>query len=307
MTQISPKNLKSLPEKDNIITSIINGRSCQYLDIPRYPNIGDHLIAHGCFHFFDSSGIKLSRACDIFSYQKKWLRDTEIIIFSGGGNFGTLWPDIHKRRLLLAREALALGKTVIILPQSIYYENTMQLEEDKKIFRHPHLYFFARDSYSYNIGRDIFNNIYLAPDMAHQLYKLFNTCTNNRPQGDSKLYFMRNDKEAAKERFKTIATNDTILDWDDILKFENCAILFNLYNFLYKHLKYFQFDKKSSYWRLSSWKIVETAAKLFLTYDTVITDRLHGMIFSLLLHRNVHMIDNENHKLSNYAKTWLLD
>lgn len=308
MIKIDLPKLKSLSEKHNIISSIINGKSCQYLDIPRYPNIGDHLIAHGCFHFFESSGIQLSRASDIFSYQQKWLSETDVIVFSGGGNFGTLWPDIHKRRLLLAREALELGKTVIILPQSIYYENTLQIKEDKEILgSFPNFYFFARDTYSYNISQGMFEHIYLAPDMAHQLYNLFNKYAPLPPQDDSRLYFMRKDKEASNDRFTKITNDGTIVDWDDLLKINNCAKPFNTYNALYKKLRCFQFDKNLTYWRRTSWKIIETAVNFFLKYDSVITDRLHGMILSLLLNRKVHMIDNNNHKLSNYAKTWLLN
>ena len=42
----------------------------------------------------------------------------------------------------------------------------------------------------------------------------------------------------------------------------------------------------------------------FCEYDTVFTDRLHGMIFAALLNRKFEILDNSYGKPSNYKECW---
>ena len=45
--------------------------------------------------------------------------------------------------------------------------------------------------------------------------------------------------------------------------------------------------------------------KAFASYDFVITDRLHGMIFSYICGTPCILFDNKTHKISGVYDTWL--
>ena len=45
----------------------------------------------------------------------------------------------------------------------------------------------------------------------------------------------------------------------------------------------------------------------FREYTDIVTSRLHGMIFGLLLGKRVRYLDNSYGKLSGYARTWFDD
>ena len=113
---------------------------------------------------------------------------------------------------------------------------------------------------------------------------------------------MRNDNEALPGREEIFQSN-IVLDWDDVLKIDDCASdmyrTFKLYKWMMRRLR-LPFDKNLSLWRKNSWRIVETGAKLFSRYDTIFTDRLHGMIFAVLLNRKFEILDKSYHKVSGY-------
>ena len=51
--------------------------------------------------------------------------------------------------------------------------------------------------------------------------------------------------------------------------------------------------------------LVKMGCEFLAPYDHVITTRLHALILSVLLHKQVDFIDNNTGKLSAFALTWL--
>ena len=300
--------MKSLQEKHLVIKDLIGQRSILYIDVPMYMNSGDHLIAHGTFKFFENNNIEIARASCIDWYKVRWISDTDVLVFGGGGNFGDLWPGIHRTRMKLVKEALDRGKTVIVLPQSLWYEDDKNRSDDVKIInKHPNFFLFTRDSQSYEIGKTISKNVYLVPDMAHHLYDELSTFVAGLKPSKEVLHFLRDDKEALPGRDSFVG-NQISYDWSDVLKINDCAAgcyrTFRLYKWMRRlHMAFF--DKKLNLWRKNSWHIVLTGAKFFSQYETIQTDRLHGMIFASLLNRNFEIIDNSYGKVSGYKNAWL--
>lgn len=296
--------MKSLIKKHDRIVEIIAGKSIQYIDVPMYMNIGDHLIAHGTFKFFENNGITLKRASGIDWFRLSWIDDSDVLVFGGGGNFGDLYPKLHHARMRLVKEALVKGKTVIVLPQSLWYQNEEnRIKDEMLVNAHPNFHLFTRDIQSFGIAKTISKNVYLTPDMAHHLYDDLSAFSKDIKPTSDVLYFLRKDKEISQSQL--IAGKS--YDWDDVLKMTDFADgmyqTFKFYKRLWRfHLSFI--DPKLNLWREKSWRLVLTGAQLFSTSETIVTDRLHGMILAALLNRNVSILDNSYHKVSNYKNMW---
>jgi pyruvyl transferase EpsO len=51
--------------------------------------------------------------------------------------------------------------------------------------------------------------------------------------------------------------------------------------------------------------VIDRAARYFVPYERVETDRMHAMLLALMLGQEVTAFDNSYGKLSAYADTWL--
>ncbi|MFZ0529029.1 MAG: polysaccharide pyruvyl transferase family protein [Propionicimonas sp.] len=100
-------------------------REVVYLDTPHYRNLGDSLIWAGALRYLSELGHRVVH----HSHHARW-RDSDVrrfpedalILFSGGGNFGDLYPAHdrfrrHTVRILGSRE-------IVVLPQSVHYTSS---------------------------------------------------------------------------------------------------------------------------------------------------------------------------------------
>ena len=101
-----------------------------------------------------------------------------------------------------------------------------------------------------------------------------------------------------------------VKDWDDILlpsdmKFELwCSRLSKLANrFHFSWLK----DKINDMWYQHAMQVIERCQAVFLSYDNVVTSRLHGHIFSCLLGLPNEVCDNSYGKNTGYYHQWTKD
>ncbi len=300
------KLMNSLQEKHRKILDLIDGQSVQYIDIPMYMNIGDHLIAHGTFKFLEENQVNIVRATSLYCFRESWIDETDVLLFGGGGNFGDLYYEHHAVRRNIIQKALEKGKIVVVLPQSIWYQDDLRRLEDRLLFKdNRNFHLFTRDEQSYDIGRTLSSNVYLVPDMAHHIYnELMEISKKVKIQRDV-MYFLRNDKEAISHRDSEDLSS---VDWCDLLRAAKYSKKLSKVYKLYHTFKRYHvecLDMKLKLWRRVSWCVVKECAFEFSKYQSVVTDRLHGMIFTVLLNRNVYVIDNSYEKLSNYQKLWL--
>ncbi|MFD0965451.1 polysaccharide pyruvyl transferase family protein [Seminibacterium arietis] len=302
-------------ELEKISDFIIDKSDVFYFDYPLHLNVGDLLIYAGTEQFFRdfNINIRLRRCLQSFSINevKKHIRPNTTLLCHGGGNFGDLYPSIQKLREDLVTNFP--NNRIIILPQTAYFSNSKEMERSASVFSsHQYCYLFARDTITFQLMKQKFsNNVFLSPDMAHQLYgELSTKIENNLKSQMDTLYFLRKDIESShietqiKNRLSDL-TN--IKDWEDLLTLQDikyelfCSRLAKIANIL--NCSYLK-NKVNDMWYCRTLDIIKRMQYIFLKYDLIITSRLHGHIFSCLLELPNYICDNSYGKNFNYYNQW---
>lgn len=306
--------LCSLKEKLAPIADLIKDKNdVFYFDYPLHLNVGDLLIYHGTEQFFKDHHINVTlKRCeydmDINEIKQKITPNTTILLH-GGGNFGDLYPQHQKIREAMIEHFP--NNRIIVLPQTLYFKDEKNLEKSAALFRqHNDCHLLARDERTFETFKQFSPNVYLSPDMAHELYGTLSTKNN---QTGEQLYFLRKDIEASqveKNILATLPANANVKDWDDILSGMDdivLAISWRLDKFANKHNWGWLKNLCHQFWFSYTKGIVNRVAKVFLQNDKVTTTRLHGHIFSCLLEIPNQVCDNSYGKNSGYAKLWTKD
>ena len=288
------------------------------LGLPYYLNVGDILIWEGEWEYLSALRSKcLNRG---YRYKDYWrIRENTLILLQGGGNFGDLWRFIQNERLEIIRRYG--NNPIVILPVTCWYENTTLLRQDAEIMsRHPDLTICARDALSFDLLRKHFSNkILLLPDMAFcidaaKLRKYV------QGEGEGTLYLKRTDKELAANApsppRKALDTAD-VRDWPSMEKDPPCWIR---YRKTCRHAH--AMGEHKGLWKLSrmvlkssDWyyhqrcrrQIIREGVRFVGGYRNIFTTRLHVGILSVLLGKEVTIIDNSYGKNASFFDTWLSD
>ena len=181
------------------------------------------------------------------------------------------------------------GYKIIVFPQTVYFskdeEGKKILEESRKIYyKHKNLYICCREKYSYDFMKEQFPlcNIVLVPDMVLYLDNIENNSIRRNA-----LFCIRQDKEKVQynlDGLKEILLKNGIekIDYTDTVIPEE---------------KYYLMQNK---------KLVNNKINEFSKYKIIITDRLHGMIFSLLSNTPCLVLENINYKVKGVYE-WIKD
>ncbi|MBI1977958.1 MAG: polysaccharide pyruvyl transferase family protein [Candidatus Omnitrophica bacterium] len=287
---------------------IPTGASVALFDFPDHPNVGDSAIWLGEKAFLKSLGVKIVYSCSAVTYSKailsNKLRDG-IILISGGGNLGDLWPKIQE-----FRERVVLdfpNNKIVQLPQSIFFKGKGNLLRAKRVFNsHPNLILVLRDQQSLNFARNEFSNSsFLCPDMAFALGSL------NRDQcakgGMARL--LRSDLEASGANLAE--SNGSIEKFDWVKDRSNFSFrvnkwVLNVLSEFPKRLSFLQGFRESVHDRLAFNRLSRGISDL-RDREIIITDRLHGHILSLLLGVPNIVMDNSYGKVRSFFETWTKD
>lgn len=237
---------------------------------PRHGNLGDHALAYSELAIFKDIGLKIVeitghelRILLHFPQLLKNLFKKGNIFFNGGGSLGTLW--FEDETMLRQVIELFTNKAIIIFPQTIYYDDSefgrLELEKAVEIYgKDKKLIIMAREKSSYDFLRSNFSNeIYLMPDMV-----LYLKPKVQAPSRAGAITLFRNDCEKTipldqqneiieflNKKFETVEISD--MNWE-----ENILLPKNREAALNK-------------------KFLQIASKRL-----VVTDRLHGMVFSAI-------------------------
>lgn len=285
--------------------------------LPYHDNVGDHLIWRGEEAFLKSIGVKIAGRSGVETCWFPKLDSSVGILLHGGGNFGDIYPvEYSFRNKVVANYP---DNPIIILPQSIHYNDIERAREDACLFAtHKNLTICARDGRTYEKMLELFpgNKILLCPDMAfHMDLRKFRKYRSAEHPGQGRtLWFHRQDVEKTDT-----AANDAALmsldsfDWHDDGRFPASL----RYYFFLNRVNDFIKRKFPAFSHLSSgfcdlWmrrvvhpRLIRHGCRKLRPYDNVVCDRLHAMILSLILGKKVRYIDNSAGKLSAYAETWL--
>ncbi len=297
--------MDALAARHGVIAELIGVRDVHYVDIPVHGNVGDLLIMLGTLEFFKRHRIEPKIKAGFYNYSARWAKESDVIVFHGGGNLG----DIYSRPQAKREEIISQlrGNRIIILPQTIHFSQQENFERALKIFRgHSDLHIFARDNLSYEIARQMTDNAYLAPDMAHNLWRTQHFSDHKSSTADRLLVFARSDEEIGIENIRDQAA----VDWPDIVGKRREAMILWFYR-VGKLLHLMKLDRfivgpQMKIWERFAWTLTLDALALFNSHDRVVTDRLHGHILSCLLSIRNRVVDNSYGKNFSYLNCWTI-
>lgn len=277
-------------KKGSIDFSLEPGKEIRliYFELPCFDNLGDHAIAYASKEYLEAFVRRNPRyqlyiidgwkTEDAIQSLKHNISFNDIIFCQGGGNMGSLYKfaEVFRNKVLRGFNK----NRIIIFPQTIY------LSEDEEGRRTAHtmekiygkcrdLNIFARDHRSAEIMTKMFkNNIQEMTDIVASLDKTM----GRELSRDGIMLCLRSDKESAldteqkmslyhlaKEYGNNIMVTDTIAEYELAIEERE--------EFL---------EKK--------WKVFSKAR-------VVITDRLHGMIFSMITGTPCIVLGNNHHKV----------
>lgn len=254
------------------------------LGTEEYGNIGDNQINESTVDFlkhtlpeyavFEVTAMEMDRH---FPFLKRYIRDDDMIVFAGGGNFGDVYPAAHDLRAKVIKTWQSNPK--IVFPQTIHFTDSDQgraaLEETRKLYTNDNrVELFTRDQRSFDLAKQMFScNSYLVPDIV-----LSADMQRQAVRNEEILICLRSDieKSLSKEDAERIYT---------ICKTAGVGVRTTDLQLPYhvrRNDRVAAINQKLDQWR---------SAKL------VITDRLHGMVFAAVTGTPCIVLSNYNHKV----------
>lgn len=258
---------------------------------PEHANLGDHAIAYAEQQLLERIGVsyyeitgKNLYLLEHYGYLK--IMNGALILVNGGGNLGTLWPDIERMNRCIIE--FNPDSNILILPNTIYYEDSEygieEFEKSKIIYnQHKNLVLYAREEISYQIMREAYKNVKLIPDMVLALNE-----SEENLKREGCLLCLRNDVE------KTLSLEETKLVHEIVErqfrgKVKETETVLDYYVPVYRRKN--ELAKKF---------------KEFKSAELVITDRLHGMIFCAITGTNCIVLNSKSPKLKGCYQ-WISD
>lgn len=273
---------KKAAKELNIRFSKLNEKTIFFVLSPTHGNMGDHAIAEAVTKMLvdlkmDYVEVTTAQLSLLRKYGYLSVFNNHLVLVNGGGNLGTLWPEVERLfRNLIQKNMKA---SIICLPNTIYYENTKkgkkELAKSVKIYNaHPRLILCAREKTSYNLMQQIYNKVLLIPDMALSL----NYCKREQLRNGCMLC-LRSDRE------KTITTEDE----KELIK--TVESLFG------KTYRYSDMNIGISVPLENREDALQKKYDEFCSAKLVVTDRLHGMIFATITGTPCIVINSKSPKV----------
>lgn len=274
------------------------------LDFPNYQNVGDSLIWLGAAKFLrDHYGARPQYVCTVEHFDPKALARAlpdGPIYLSGGGNFGDLWPKFQNFRFEVLRNFP--DRQIIQLPQTIHFSDERNVSHTREaIMRHANFTLLVRDIPSQQFASSALNcDAILAPDMAFWLGSIPRRYS---PHFDYAV-MLREDKERSQARGQLIlpeGTSTSNFDWIFGSEESFASQVWSRATREQAWLgRYHYFQRRAEYQ-------LDRGMKLLCSGKTVITDRLHGHILSVLLGIPHVVLDNSYGKVKNFFDLWTKD
>lgn len=260
---------------------------------PNLTNVGDHAqaIAIGAWlkkHFPELSVIEMDkqRSKDLLPALRWLIQPDDLVFLHSGGNMGDRGTRSEAiRRLIIS--SFPRNK-IVSLPQTIYFSDTQTgVEERENTCRiyaaHPNLTIIGRDPRSGELAAELFPKaqVFCMPDFVLSMTRKQLEKKNTSPKV---LLCLRLDNESAisPEQRRDMAN---CLPYSCTYYDTTIASLIEL-------------SKREA--------VLESALDLFRASDVVVTDRYHGLIFSVLCRKPCVVLRTVDHKLTS-AMHWFKD
>lgn len=217
----------------------------------------------------------------------KWLIQPDDIIFlHSGGNLGDrgIWSETS-RRLLISNFH---GNQIVSLPQTIYFSNTPKGQAERakssSIYsQHPNLTVIGRDPQSGELAAQLFPKAktFCMPDFVLSLPPRRSQPVNRSPK--VLLCLRLDDESALKPEERTLIGQS-----------------------LPYSCHYYDTTLDQPIAAAQRQEILNETLSLFLEHDIVVTDRYHGLIFTVLCQKPCVVLRTVDHKLTS-AIHWFQD
>ena len=206
----------------------------------------------------------------------------DVILLPGGGFLGTLWPEEEDNVIHILK--IFSEHRIIIFPQTLFFEDTKVGQMEKQRFLSAvkeckRLYLFLRDENSFFQAKKLelekFAKLILVPDIVTWLPH-HNLKSSKRKKI---LICLRNDREKTLTERKAKRLMKMLKNYNYEIEIASTVLEYNV-------------SKKQ--------RELEIRRKLlqFLKARLVLTDRLHGMIFSAITETPCIALDNTSKKVS---------
>ena len=207
----------------------------------------------------------------------------------GGGNVGNLYPKAERDRRKIIKSFK--NTRILSLPQSVYFSKDVRGDFELKKSRHVYskkknLTLIARDNNSLKKLKKLNQKTLLTPDIVFYFNKIKGYDLDRK---DDVLFILRNDNE---KQVSDANINKII----GILRQK--GLNYQLSDTTVNE-NFIQEDERK--------RLLKDKFNQFLKSKLVITDRLHGMIFSYLTRTPCMVIANNNGKIKATYNTWLKD
>ncbi len=289
--------LKTLLKANRRMKNSIDVPRLFLLNIPSHRNLGDHLISIAEQEFlkdyFPEREVILVTSADLY-YSIRFalwdVCDSDVLCVTGGGFMGSLYDEENRFLKIIKRYP---NNKIVFFPQTIYYFQTddgeKQIRTASWIYQSHHsLYVAARDQSTYDllVNRlmpEAKERAFLVPDMA-----LYKHCPQEQMR-NGVIWCLRDDAEV-------VDSNDSVVD-----NIKSCLSNLDLeqrYTDTYVSYSVAMQDETQE---------VNNKLKEISSAKLVITDRLHGMIMSIITDTPVIALNNVSGKVGQAYKVWFKD
>ena len=264
-----------------------HGKLVVLISTAYWGNVGDHAIVLGEKKIIKSAG-KGRQIVELDSMQyallkhsvKNLIKNDDIIIIDGGGNFGDVWPETQ-----LAINDIIHSYSqnkIIVFPESWYFTNSdngriLLANTVEVINDHPNIVIYARDSYSFSMMKKYMPSSDIRQSLDTVFFLDFNL---DDPKGSEIALVVRDDRESINTQFSKAKLENYFRD--------HGISFYEIKNDCYHHIPK---RKRKQY--------VRNIVAQYKRAKLVITDRFHGMVLSILCRKPCVIIDNKTGKVRN--------
>ncbi len=263
-----------------------NKKSIFLLLTPEHNNLGDHAIAEAQKQFlrdFFPEYYVYEINYMHFQYERKKLnaivKQEDIIVISGGGYLGDVWPHDDEMVRSIVREYR--DNQVVIFPQTIYYKDDSLsiFEKTKSDYEsHNNLLFCVRDTNSFELLQKLSlkgkSKVIFTPDMVLYFQIASLSCERKcvgvcfREDIEKRV----NDELVQSIQSKLTNNNEIVVRFNTQLTYD---------------VQVRERDNE-----------LKKMMQMYRTFKYIITDRLHAMLFAVITGTPCIALDNLTYKLS---------
>lgn len=286
---------------DAVLAPLIpRGAPVALLDFQDHGNVGDSAIWLGQLEALRARGIRQPRyVATADTYDPLELRrvlDDGVILLSGGGNFGDVWPRHQELRERVLHDFPE--RRIVQLPQSIEFRSEAALKAARRIIAgHRDFTLLVRSERSLGVARGFDAPTALCPDLALRLPPLARA-----PRQHDRFVWLRRDDQESAGNNPPAPPDVEVLDWIE----EPPIGARRVVRWLHERPRALHLLGSRTgrlYERLARARL-HRGVGLLSRGRGVITDRLHAHILSLMAGIPHCVLDNSYGKVKAVYETW---